>query len=552
MEQLAKLGPFAALSKLWNDLRPAQRALIAAFIALSVAVGGFAAVIASRPRMSVLFSGLESEDAGAIAQKLDEANVPYRTTGDGSTIEVPSGEVHQARLRMATEGLPQGGSVGFELFDKSSFGMTEFSERVHYQRAVQGELKRTICSLGPVMDARVHIAIPESKVYASEQDPTTASVVLKVRRGNPLTDEQVGGVVHLVSSAVEGLKADNVTVIDSDGNVLSEALATGGGASGRITSNQSKLKRQYESTLASNLQSMLTRIVGPDKAVVRVSATMNFDQKHATSETYEPAATAQGPGASSAAAEEGASPEAGSARGVLRSEENTTETYTGNVRPPASVAGSTSDQGTSARGDRYNLTRNSKQYNISKRIEETVTAPGNVERLSVAVLVDEAAKGAKVGTIREAVNAAAGIDEARGDQVTVQKIAFDTSSEEAASAEMASASKSAMIMGLAKNVGAVVLLLVFLFMLRSIVRQIRVQTPSSPAPLSAGVAPSMPIERVETVVEGAPAPSMAQSEASAPAPRRQSSAHVADLPPEVAQSDPEDLAKLVRSWMSEQ
>ena len=547
MEQLAKLGPFAALSKLWNDLSPAQRALVAAFIALSVAVAGFAAVIAAKPRMSVLFSGLEAEDAGAIAQKLDEAKVPYRTTGDGSTIEVPSNQVHQARLRMATQGLPQGGSVGFELFDKSSFGMTEFAERVHYQRAVQGELKRTICSLAPVMGARVHVVIPENKVYANEQDPTTASVVLKLRRGTPLTDEQVGGVVHLVSSAVEGLKANNVTVIDSEGNVLSEAVASGGGGSGRMTSNQSKLKRQYESTLASNLQSMLARIVGPDKAVVRVSAEMNFDQMHATSETYEPAVVAQEGEAGATSSEQGAK------QGVLRSEESTSETYTGNVRPPGNIAASTGEGGASAKGDEYSLTRNSRQYNISKRIEETVTAPGNVERLSVAVLVDESAKGVKVGTITEAVSAAAGIEQARGDQITVQRIAFDTSSEKAAAAEMASASKSELIMGLAKNVGAVVLLLAFLFVLRSIVRQIRVQTPSAPVAAPAATAGAgMQAQHVERAAEEIPTPSSAQGEAQAPPPRKPQSGQPPDLPPDVAQSDPEDLAKLVRSWMSEQ
>ena len=543
MEQIAKLGPFAALSKLWNDLSPAQRALAAAFVALSVAVASFAAVIVAKPRMSVLFSGLEAEDAGAIAQKLDEAKVPYTTSADSSTIQVPSNQVDRMRLGMATQGLPQGGSVGFELFDKSSFGMTEFAERVSYQRAVQGELKRTICSLAPVMAARVHLAIPENRVYAGEQDPTTASVVLKLRRGMPLTDEQVGGVVHLVSSAVEGLKPANVTVIDSEGNVLSEALSGGGGGLGRMTSNQSKLKRQYESTLAANLQGMLGRVVGPNKAVVRVSAEMNFDQKHATSETYEPAAVAPAGGPAETPSEQGTE------HGVLRSEESTSETYTGNVRPPGSVPVSTPGGGASAEGDKYSLAKSSRQYNISKRIEETVTAPGKVERLSVAVLVDESVKAAKVPTIRQVVSAAAGLDEDGGDEITVQRIAFDTSSEKAAAAEMASASKTDLIMTLAKNAGAAVLLIAFLILLRSIVRQIKVQTPTARAagPV-AEAGGGMQMQRAENVMQEVPTPSGVQG----PAPPKPPPAQTADLPPEVAQSNPEDLAKLVRSWMSEQ
>lgn len=526
MDQLAKLGPLAALSKLWQELTPAQRAVVAAFVALAIVVAVFAATVATKPRMSVLFSGLETEDAGAIVQKLNDEKVSYQLSGDGSTIEVPSDKVYDLRLKMATQGLPQGGSVGFELFDKSNFGMTEFTERLNYQRAIQGELTRTICQLAPVMGARVHIAIPEDKVYSSEQQPTTASVVLKLRRGMPLTDDQTAGIVHLVSAAVEGLKPSNVTIVDSQGTVLSEGL-NGSSGSGQMTANQSKIKRQYESDLAQNLQSMLSRIVGPDKAVVRVSADIDFDQRQTKSEVYEPISTDNGP------------------KGVLLSEEKTDENYSGKVVPPAPAGGGSSNSS----GDSYTRTQSNTQYEVSKKIEETVTSPGQIKRLSVAVLVDEAVPAGKVGAIREAVSAAAGIDTTRSDQVTVQRIAFDTTSKKAMEAEMASAAKTDTVRTYARDGAAVLLLLVFLFMLRSIVKQIRVQAPAEPENAVVVEMPPVPnpMQEVATMVQSAGADT--ESAAVPPSARPKLGD---DLPPEIAHSSPEELAKLVKTWMSEQ
>lgn len=526
MDQLNKFGPFAALSNLWGQLTGAQRAMVLSFAGLAVVVVVLTASVASKPKMAVMFSGLDSEDAGAIVQKLNDEKVPYKLSGDGSTIEVPSDKVYDLRLKMATQGLPQGGSVGFELFDKSNFGMTEFTERLNYQRAIQGELTRTICQLAPVMSARVHIAIPEDKVYSSEQQQTTASVVLKLRRGMPLSDDQIAGVVHLVSSAVEGLKPANVTIVDSQGNVLSEALAGSGSGGGRMTANQSKIKRQYESELAQNLQSMLARIVGPDKAVVRVSADMDFDQRQVKSEVYEPISTDDGP------------------RGVLLSEEKTDETYSGRVTPPAPAGQST----IASPGDNYNRTQSSTQYEVSKKIEETTSAPGQVKRLSVAVLVDEVIPAAKVGAIREAVTAAAGIDGQRGDVVTVQRIAFDTSSKKAMEEEMAKAGKSETIRTLAKDGGAVLLLIVFFIMLRSIVKQIKVQAPEPEVPPVPDVEPEIPnpMQEAAKMIEDANSQSQ-EEESEAPAETKKQD----DIPIEVAQSSPEDLARLVRTWMSE-
>ena len=529
MDQLSKLGPFAALSKLWNELNNGQRAILVSFVAVAVVVIGIVAMLASKPRMSVLFSGLESEDAGAIVQKLNDDKIQYQLSADGSAIEVPSDKVYDLRLKMASQGLPQGGNVGFELFDKSNFGMTEFTERVTYQRAMQGELTRTIKQLAPVTDARVILTIPEDKVYSSEQEPSKASVALKLKRGMPLSDDQVAGIVHLVSSAVEGMRPENVTVVDSEGNILSEESSTTSGG-GRLTTTQSKMKRQYEDELSQNLQSMLAKIVGPDKVVVRVSADLNFDQKQTKAETFEPVAGSNG-----------------KVQGVLLSEDKSSEVYSGRVVPPANVP---NNAVSSSPGDNYNRSQSTAQYEVSKRVEETVSAPGQLQRLSVAVLVDESVNGAQLAKLRQAVTAAAGVDQTRGDQVTVQNIAFDTSTSKAADAEMAKASKSELIKTLAKDFGAALLLIVFLFILRSIVKQIKIQAPPEPAP--SVVIPEFPeampnpaelFQEQAPVFEQPPVPQKAEAFSTA----RINS----DIPQEIAQSTPEDLAKLVRTWMSE-
>ena len=525
-----KLGPFSALSKLWNELSSAQRAVVVAFVALAIVVGTFTAMIASKPRMAVLFSGLESEDAGAIAQKLNDEKVQYELSGDGRTISVPADKVYDMQMKMAMDGLPQGGSAGFELFDKNNFGMTEFTEKLNYQRALQGELARTICQLRPVLSARVHLTMPDDKVFENEQQPAKASVALKLRRGTPLGDEQVAGIVHLVSSAVESLKPQDVEVIDQDGNVLNESMASVGSGGGMLNASETKMKHQYENGVAQNLQSMLDKIVGPDKAVVRVSADMNFDQKQTTSETYEPASRQVAPGTSPAPA------------GVMLSQETSSENYSGGVLPPNAMA--SSNKTSTGPGDKYVRSSTTAQYQVSKMTEQTVVAPGQVNRLSVAVLVDKSVSGLQINNIRQAVEAAAGVNVTRGDQVTVQAVAFDKSSQKQVDKEMAAASRNDLIATIAKNAGAVILLVGFLVLLRSIVTSIKVQAP----------APAVPAKMPELDVQIPPVVS-----ASTPPPASTVEEHTgkrinpdSDLPPEVTESSPEELARLVRTWMSEQ
>jgi len=543
MDQLMKLGPFAAIGRVWSQLNSSQRVVVTAFAAVAIVAMVVISMVASKPRMAVLFSRLEPEDAGAICQKLSEQKVPYELSADSSTIEVPASQVADLRLSMTSQGLPQGGTVGFEIFDKSNLGMTEFGERMSYLRAVQGELTRTIEHLAPVVKARVHITMPQESIYTSEQEPTKASVELKLRRGTPLGDEQVGGVVHLVASAVDGLKPENITVIDDQGNVLSEAGAHSG-AGGLLTANQTKIKRQYESEMAKNLETMLARILGPDKAVVRVSADMNFDEKQEKSETYLPAA----PGVvSTATATQGTAQVGMSAKpgqttgpsGVLSSQESTSEEYSGSAVP----SGVSSRPGSPS--DHYSRTESTTQYQVAKSTVETVSAPGQLTRLSVAVLVDDKVDMAKVGTIKSAVMAAVGFNPERKDQVTVESIAFDQSSKKEEDAAAAKESRMSMITSIGKTVGAVALLLAFLMFLKGTVNKIKVQLPAPQAPVQYAPVP----QSVGDLLRDQSAPSEPVHEEPK---EQQAMMPVSDLvPKDIAQSSPEELARLVRTWMSE-
>jgi flagellar M-ring protein FliF len=308
--------------QLWTNLTPPQRVIVSFFAAALVVTTVVLAMVASRPDYTVLFSNLRPEDAAAIVQKLRDSKVPYRVTANGTAIEVPSASVYEVRLNLAGQGLPQGGNVGFEIFDKNSLGVTDFSQKMSYLRALQGELQRTISSLDGVSDARVHIVLPDDSLYSSEKKDASASVLLRLDGSRPPSDEQVAGIVNLVSAAVEGLKPERVSVVDTRGNVLADGSGQGRDSL-RLTATQLDIKRAAERAIRSDVESMLDRVAGPGKAVVRVSARMSFDQKQTTSEIFEPAG--------------------GGTQGVIASQERTREVYGAGARSVGGVPGTASN-----------------------------------------------------------------------------------------------------------------------------------------------------------------------------------------------------------------
>lgn len=463
MEQ--KLAPLQALAKFWGSLNDAQRFVTAAFISLSIVLLVVVSVVATRPGMEVLFSGLQPSDSGAIVAKLQENKIPYEV--EGTTIKVPRKHVHEMRMQLASQGLPQGGSVGFEIFDKNNLGMTEFSQRVSYQRALQGELSRTINQLGGVEQSRVHVAVPEPSVFADREKQATASVVLKLRPGTRLDSDQVGGIVHLVSSAVEGLKPNYVTVVDTNGNVLSEPSDEATGLDPRLSASQLKLKREHERQIEKNIQSMLERALGPNKAIVRVNARMNFDRTETDKETYVPVGAA-----------------GGATTGVLLSEQRLTESYGagsgtegGRAGVPSNLPPRSGRSMPTATGGSYQRTETTSKYEVSKTSEHIVRAPGQIERLSVAVMVDGKVDGAKIPAIRNAVSTAAGIDPDRDDRITIESIKFDDSAVKAEEEEMSSLAARSTYLAVAKTLGAIALLAAFVFFLKGMLKQVSISIP---------------------------------------------------------------------------
>ena len=269
----------------WNNLKPVTKAIYGGTAVVLMGIVAAVGYWSSRTQYAVLFSKLPSEDAAAIVQKLDADHTSYKLSTDGTSILVPTDKVQNIRMNLAVAGLPQGAGKGYELFDTMSMGATPFVQNMNFVRAIQGELARTIMQLEPVASARVHIVQPDPTPFVREEKPVTASVVIKTKPGASLSRAATAGIVALTASSVKGLLPENVTVLDSDGRVLSEKRDPKGGM---VSNDQLNYQREVESHLAQNAQEILARLLGPGRAVVRVTAEMSFRHLKETSEKFDP------------------------------------------------------------------------------------------------------------------------------------------------------------------------------------------------------------------------------------------------------------------------
>lgn len=379
--------------------------------------------VANKTDYRPLFANLSSDDAGEIVKKLKEQKVPYQFSEDGKAILVPSDKVYDLRLSLASDGLPQGGGVGFEIFDRKNFGMTEFVQKLNYQRALQGELSRTISQIAGVESARVHLAIPEKALFKDSEKPATASVVLKMRSNRGLREGEVQGVVHLVASSIEGMEPENVTVLDSRGKMLSANSPTD--PTSKLTGAMQETQRNFEKNEEEKLQSLLDKVVGSGRSVARVSA--SFDLKHV--EKYE----------------EHYDPDNSAVRSEQRSDEKGGSSSTASGVPGVQTnlgranAGSTTTGGGSKSDETLN-------YEVSRSTARTTQPAGSLGKVSVAILVDGnyvLPPGAKpdakpkyqprspdeMQKIEALVKSAVGFNQERGDQVTVANIPFNETDE---------------------------------------------------------------------------------------------------------------------------
>lgn len=365
----------------------------------------------ANPPYATLFSRLTPEDAGEIVSLLQDGNIPYRLQDNGSTILVPSERVYETRLSMAGQGLPRGGIVGFEIFLETSLGATDFDQLVKYNMALQGELTRTIREMAGVLDARVHIVVPERRLFLRDEQPATASVFLQMRPGAQLDPQQVRGITHLIARSVEGLQPENITIVDNWGRVLSDMmqLSVPGMNDNTAFENRLKIQRAYERELESRVQSMLEAVYGREHVIVRVTASLNFDLEEQREDLYEPVVRDSGVVRSS----------------QLFEEEGTSASPGGIVGVDANVPGFAADVQTSG-----NFTRREEILNFEvNRIERVrVQAPGRIERLSVGVWIDtDELDVAEQRRVENVVAAALGVDTTRGDTVIVEGVPFAVS-----------------------------------------------------------------------------------------------------------------------------
>jgi flagellar M-ring protein FliF len=401
------------IQKLWGSLSTAKRVALLV-VASAILVGAIAiSAFAGRENWAFLFTDMSAEDAAAVATKLKELKVPYRIEAGGTAVQVPEEKVHELRLELAGAGLPRGGGVGFELFDKSRLGATEFEQRINLRRALEGELSRTIGTIGSVQSARVHLVLPETSVFALSKQAASASVVLRLRQGRAFSKGEVAGIVHLVAAAVPGLSEDRVSIVSADGLTLHRPRADGGPSADATT--QEERERELAAALEEKARAIVEHAVGPGKADVRVTALLDTASREKTEEHYEPTKTAL---RSEQKTEERSATDGATVAGVPGAVSNRADSTTPPETPPG--AGS---------AWRTSWTRN---WEVDRVTQKTVLPSGTIAHLSIAMLVDGRYENGKylarpkeeLDRLGALVRGAVGFDATRGDVIQIESAEF--------------------------------------------------------------------------------------------------------------------------------
>lgn len=415
------------MSKIWSELSGAQKLTLT--VALLAVVVGMGALIfwSNKPQMRLLYGGIDPKEMSQVVSTLDESKIPYELGAGGRSIFVPAEKVYQLRMKMASQGIPSGGGVGYEIFDKGNFGISDFVQHTNYIRALQGELARSIGQLEGVHSARVMIVLPENKLLVTNQNSRpTASVFVDVG-GRKMSEENVNAIRYLVANSVEGLKNNDVAVVDSTGRVLSsdDAESEGVGAA----TGHFKIRKAVEDYFTQKIQSMLIPVVGEGNVVVRVSTDLNFDLQKLVEEKYDP----EGQVVRSQTSQEdtsSSSENAASSGGAAGTASNT----------PGAGGGASSGNQSSNNNSRKNR---STAYEINKTISETVKNPGSIKSISAAVFIAKKVEAGsttsapvtrtpqEVEALKKMVVNALGMEAKDAEQrVTVQEVAFEKPAED--------------------------------------------------------------------------------------------------------------------------
>ena len=438
------------LGERFNQLSQGKKVAALSLVALALASLLVMSLWLKAPDYQLLYANLSQEDAGAIVEKLKNQKIPYEVSNGGRTIRVASDMIHETRLQLAGEGLPEGSDVGLEMFEDTPLGMTDFIQKINFQRALQGELTRTIKTLDAVAQVRVHLVIPKDNLFRKQKPKGKASITLKLKSGKSLSEGQIQGIVHLVSASVGSIEASNVVIVDVNGNLLSGGKEPSEGAMMSTSNFKHKLRVQKE--LQAKIIKMLEDALGSGKVIAKISTDLDFEQVERTEEIFDPDSQ------------------------VVRSENQISESSVGSI-PPGGIPGvqalvpsgedSGSGAGQAAQRNKSNAVFN---YEINKEVRRISKPVGEITKLSVAVMIDGTMAGdpaeyqprtpEEMAKYLQMVKSAVGFDAERGDVVQVENIQFDHSQLDKEKAEIESAEQ----IDLALEVGKLVVGLIFLIM----------------------------------------------------------------------------------------
>ncbi|MGM3174328.1 flagellar basal-body MS-ring/collar protein FliF [Dickeya lacustris] len=432
-----------SFGEILNRLRTNPRIPLLIASAATIAIVVALSLWARSPDYRVLYTNLSERDGGSVVSELGKMNIPYRFTESGAAIMIPADKVYETRLRLAQQGLPKGGAVGFELLDQEKFGISQFSEQINYQRALEGELARTMETLGPIQNARVHLAIPKPSLFVREQKSPSAAVTITLQPGRALDDSQINAIAYLVSSSVAGLPADKVTIVDQTGKLLTQ-----NDGSGRdLNAAQLKYTNEIENNYQRRIEAILLPVVGAGNVHAQVTAQIDFASREQTDEQYQPNQPPNQAAVRSqqvSQSDQRGGPNVGGVPGALSNTPTPAPTAPISTPPAANANanGNTTATGTntqtSTTGSSASQTLNSRHdqtinYEVDRTIRHTKQNTGNVQRLSVAVVVNYTAgtdgkpaamSDEQLKKIEALVREAMGFSNDRGDSLNVVNTPF--------------------------------------------------------------------------------------------------------------------------------
>jgi flagellar M-ring protein FliF len=526
---------------------------------------GAAAVIAlmagiwlwsQKPEYKVLFSNFSDKDGGAIVASLQQMSVPYKYADGGIAILVPAEQVHDVRLKLASQGLPKGGGVGFELMENQKLGVSQFLEQVNFQRALEGELARSVQSIGAVQTARVHLAMPKNTVFVRDQQKPTASVLLNLHPGRVLDQQQVSAIVHLVASSIPDLPARNVTVVDQDGNLLTQNDKPAN-AGNTLDAAQLKYVQELQQNIARRVEAIVTPVVGPNNVHAEATADVDFSRVEQAAESYKPNQARDSASVRSQQSSESSGPGGAGASGVPgamsnQPQANATAPVNGQTPPPAQAAAQGSTQSGPTRKD------STINYEVDKTVRYTQQPMVGLRRLTVAVVLNyrtEIRNGkpatrplsdAEKTEITDLIREAMGFSKERGDSLSVLNTPFAAPEKEVQPEPPIW--KNPEYIGMAKDGGRyllpiLVLLYLFFGVLRPMLKKLnpkpeKDQPPALP-PASEGTADELVDDDEDAVVEisGQPAPKLRSYQDNLEAAKQ------------LARQDPRMVANIVKNWV---